>query len=330
MSLIIYNYDYEFPESFEEIESYLSILDINDKQLSSRIRDKEKFMGTHPVVVFSDNFERIVSEYNDKQKEYLVKYKQEFISYFIKLKEIEMSDGPTTIPKENLTHIAMNCHLNVVISMLSSLNHLISEMCKIEDSSYNFKLLRDTLIESITCTPDYKNKMIELSGKTGINIRILDEVDCTFKKIMKIVYEKIPKNIIQYWDSFDEFNSEEEKALDIHQMISKHKPTYYVCNIQEFNTMLGINSPLIYALEFKINEKISYVIHSVIVYNDNHFFIAYHKDGKWIMRDCLSRSQKDKVYDKISDYSGVRVEEKGHDIMKNYVHSVACYVKKIY
>jgi len=180
-----------------------------------------------------------------------------------------------------------------------------SSMKNTNESNNHFFLLRDTLIEAINCTRNYRPLMLQLAKSLDINIRELDEADVTFKKLMTVINKYIPKDIIQYWDSFDD---------DIHQLIGKHQPLYFICNVQDFNTVLGVESPLVKATTFRIHPEVSYKLHAIIVYNSHHFFNAY-IDNKWIIRDCIPRCNESRRFDKLSDYIDADC------------HSIACYIK---
>lgn len=354
-----------FPQDSSHIEGYLSILQKRDEKLVSLLRmDK-------CVDVLINNLDDIIVKYDGFDEYYLREYKEEFISYFRKM------DLPTNIPRKHLTHVLMNCHLNVGISLLSSLTYLLrlmtevniaehssvennnessaetisgnplvknndehssmntnenlsmknnskppssetiggnslvknnsesSSMKNTNESNNHFFLLRDTLIEAINCTRNYRPLMLQLAKSLDINIRELDEADVTFKKLMTVINKYIPKDIIQYWDSFED---------DIHQLIGKHQPLYFICNVQDFNTVLGVESPLVKATTFRIHPEVSYKLHAIIVYNSHHFFNAY-IDNKWIIRDCIPRCNESRRFDKLSDYIDADC------------HSIACYIK---
>ena len=234
-----------------------------------------------------------------------------------------MSDTLISIPKYNLPHIAMNCHFNVGISLLSSLDLIIEYMQKIENPSEDFILLGNAI------TNCNLQNSINITKKLKINILSIDEAEHTFKKLMKVIYEKIPKNIIQYWDASDDFNDEIDKKLTIHQLIHKYQPQYFICNIQDFNTVLDIKSSLIHVRNFNINPlnenqrtKINYNLHAVVVYYNHHFFITYCVGNEWLVRDCIPHKPINILYKNIHDYVGKITE-------RNYVHSFACYVKNV-
>lgn len=231
-----------------------------------------------------------------------------------------------SIPQYNLPHIGSVCHFNVCINLLSAMIVLLREMERVSTTSndISFQMLKQYLINSFSEVDTNPNLLRELMVSMSLNPSTVQEAPDTMKRLLKIIYNNgISKNLVYYWDSTNDFVTDEEKKLSIHQLVCKYRPLYLLVNVQEFNTVMAIQNPLIEVLSFSI-QKFLYTLKGVVVRPPGHFYSAFRTDSKHyeIRDDLLSRNSKITAADPDDHYHGFGGKQE-----YNYIHALALYVR---
>ena len=219
---------------------------------------------------------------------------------------------PYHIPKYNLYNVGNICHLNSCVSMLSSMSSLVEQMNYLKDTSKDFNLINQYILNSYA-EVDLNVKLIfDIMSVLNITPLMFEEATETMKKILRILYENgIEKSTVFFWDSTDEFYDTKET---FGSKIEHFKPKYLIVNTHDSNSLLDYDTNKCNLQTFK-TKSIDYKLISLIAYYPGHFVSLFRVN--------------DNLYKVINDLSD-RFEQKFVSAETIYSdngsHVMACYM----
>lgn len=306
MKLVVFNFR-EWDESNRHfITEFKSHIPNRFKHLIDDII-KNPFGSTNIPAIsrFMYSIDTIKSSSNDSDRYYISANLNTFINIFV-IKEVKMIKTTTNlIPQFNLFHLGNICHLNVCINILSSLYYLIESLMNIKNIPPELDILRKYIINSLSPIDLNPKLILNLVRILDIDIKDMASVDDTIKKIMRLLYKVIKKNIIFYWDTSDEFIDDPNDAkLKVGDLIDKYNPIYLIVGSQDFNFITNINNGNIVPIEFDTPNNSKYVLTSVVISLPLHFVSAFrvNESYNFIIRDDM----KHRFYDSYIDISNVK------------------------
>ena len=300
MKLIVFNFR-EWDESNRHfIEEFKSHIPNKFKHLIDEIIKNPFGDANIPAISrFMFFIDTIKSSSNDDDKYYISVTLDKFINIFV-TKEIQTIKNTTNlIPQFNLFHLGNICHLNVCINILSSLYYLIESLMDIKNIPYELDILRKYIINSLSPIDLNPKLVLELIRVLDIDPADMISVDDTIKKIMRLLYKVIKRNMIFFWDTSDEFiDDPNDTKLKVGDLIDKYNPVYLIVSSQDFNFITNIEHGNIVPTEFNTpNNK--YVLTSVVISLPVHFISAFRVDEsyKFIVRDDMQHRFHDSYLD---------------------------------
>lgn len=300
MKLIVFNFR-EWDESNRHfIEEFKSHIPNEFKHLIDEIIKNPFGDANMPAISrFMFFIDIIKSSSNDDDKYYISINLDKFINVFV-TKEIRTIKNTTNlIPQFNLFHFGNICHLNVCINILSSLYYLIESLMDIKNIPYELDVLRKYIINSLSPIDLNPKLVLELIRVLDIDPADMISVDDTIKKIMRLLYKVIKRNMIFFWDTSDEFiDDPNDTKLKVGDLIDKYNPVYLIVSSQDFNFITNIEHGNIVPIEFNTpNNK--YVLTSVVISLPVHFISAFrvNESYKFIVRDDMQHRFHDSYLD---------------------------------
>lgn len=167
-----------------------------------------------------------------------------------------------SLPLSPLPHISNSCHVNSVLTLLSSL-------------AYIKKHIREPLLYQILTQQPYlmKSPLSVLTSFCNMyDISYINPCDAndTLKKILHKT--NIPKNILLYLDCSDELLSSIDRKLSFSDLIHKYHPIYIITNSQDFQIVTD-SDKIQYDFTILVNNKpdVSYSLRGAVLYNGAHY-----------------------------------------------------------
>ena len=240
------------------------------------------------ITKFALYYEAIKSKVPAASAAYISANYYKFLSLFIKDTKTVIKPCSIILPEYNLYHHGNICHLNVCINILSSFYQVINKLFTIDPPSYELKVIRQYLANSLSPVDVNPRRILQLIDILNININDFDECEETFKQLMKILYQVIDRETLLYWDTTDTFIEQEDKKLNIHELIDKYHPKYLVVNAQDFNTINDASSNSNITETFS-TDNYSYTLMSIAIGLPGHFISAFRHDASrnFVIRDDL-------------------------------------------